>query len=99
MPLKIGVPRETAAGEKRVATVPDDALIETMRFFVERMKLVVEPTGCLALAAVRKLAATEPERVYGRRIGVIVSGGNVDPERFTELLRTFPAADLPTVVS
>ena len=59
----------------RVATVPDDALIETMRFFVERMKLIVEPTGCLAAA----VAFTGAVPVEGKRVGVIISGGNVDP--------------------
>lgn len=59
----------------RVVTVPDDALIETMRFFIERMKLVVEPTGCLAAAA----AFTGAAPVEGKRVGVIISGGNVDP--------------------
>ena len=58
-----------------VVTVPDDALVEAMRFFVERMKLVVEPTGCLAAAA----AFTGAVPVEGKRVGVIISGGNVDP--------------------
>ena len=59
----------------QVVTVPDDALIEAMRFFVERMKLVVEPTGCLATAA----ALSGTVAVEGKRVGVIISGGNVDP--------------------
>jgi threonine dehydratase len=46
------------------------------------MKIVVEPTGCLGFAAVRKLAA----QLHGRRIGVIVSGGNIDLGRFASLL-------------
>lgn len=66
----------------RVLTVPDASLVDTMRWFAERMKLVVEPTGCLGAAAVRdQLVALE-----GRRIGVIVSGGNVDIERYARLL-------------
>jgi threonine dehydratase len=57
-------------------------LVEAMRFFANRMKLVVEPTGCLPAAAVfqRKID------VRGKRIGVLVSGGNIDPTRFAELL-------------
>lgn len=57
-----------------VITVTDAELIWAMRFFAERMKLVVEPTGCLAAAAVftRKLD------IAGKRVGVILSGGNVD---------------------
>jgi len=65
-----------------VVKVSDANLVEAMRFFANRMKLVVEPTGCLAAAAVfqRKIDAR------GKRIGVLVSGGNIDPARFAELL-------------
>jgi threonine dehydratase len=58
-----------------VVTVTDAQLVLTMRWFAQRLKLLVEPTGCLAAAAVlqRKLPM-----VPGSRIGVIVSGGNVD---------------------
>jgi threonine dehydratase len=62
-------------------TADDLQLVECMRFFASRMKLIVEPTGCLALAAAR--AATAAQR--GRRVGVIISGGNVDLERFSQL--------------
>jgi threo-3-hydroxy-L-aspartate ammonia-lyase len=55
-------------------TVTDAELIETLRFVWERMKLVVEPTGVLGLAA----AFCRHVDVAGRRVGVIVSGGNVD---------------------
>ncbi|WP_372425545.1 threo-3-hydroxy-L-aspartate ammonia-lyase [Salinarimonas chemoclinalis] len=64
-----------------VVTVPDAALVETMRFFAERMKQVVEPTGCLAAAAA--FAAGD---LAGARVGVIVSGGNVDLARFAALI-------------
>ncbi len=57
-----------------ILTVSDAELLSTMRFFAERMKMVVEPTGCLAAAA----AFAAAPRWQGRRIGVIVSGGNVD---------------------
>jgi threonine dehydratase len=53
-----------------------------MRFFAARMKIVVEPTGCLGFAAARKMAA----RLAGQRIGIIVSGGNIDSGRFARLL-------------
>ena len=65
-----------------IFTASDAELIEAMRFFATRMKMVVEPTGCLGFAAARKQA------VKGQRIGVIVSGGNVDMARFSELLAT-----------
>ena len=57
-----------------IVTVSDAEIVEAMRFLWERMKLVVEPTGALAAAAV--LAARVPVR--GQRVGIILSGGNVD---------------------
>jgi threonine dehydratase len=65
-----------------VLTVTDQQLVSTMRFFAERMKMVVEPTGCLAAAA----ALEGGLDVRGRRIGIIVSGGNIDVDRYAELL-------------
>jgi threonine dehydratase len=65
-----------------VVTVSDAQLVAAMRFFVERMKIVVEPTGCLAAAAA--LDAAVP--VAGRRVGVILSGGNVDPKALARYL-------------
>ena len=53
-----------------------------MKFFAERMKMVVEPTGCLAAAAV--LQNVVPVR--GARVGVIISGGNVDLPAYGKLL-------------
>ncbi|MBB5392736.1 MULTISPECIES: threo-3-hydroxy-L-aspartate ammonia-lyase [unclassified Herbaspirillum] len=57
-----------------ILTVSDEELVACMRFFAERMKMVVEPTGCLAFAAARKHRA----QLQGKRVGVIVSGGNID---------------------
>jgi threonine dehydratase len=57
-----------------MVSVPDAALIEAMRFVWERMKLVVEPTAVLGLAALM----TGRVNVEGKRVGVILSGGNVD---------------------
>jgi len=65
-----------------IVTVPDAALIAAMRFFAERMKLVVEPTGCLAAAA----AFTGAVPVEGKRVGVIISGGNVDLASFARFI-------------
>jgi threonine dehydratase len=62
--------------------VSDAALVEAMRFFAERMKLVVEPTGCLAAAA----AFTGAVPVEGKRVGVILSGGNVDLASFARFI-------------
>jgi threonine dehydratase len=57
-----------------IVTVTDPQIVEAMRFLWERMKLVVEPTGALATAGV--LAG--PIDVRDRRVGIILSGGNVD---------------------
>ena len=57
-----------------MATVDDPTLLKTMFYLWERLKLVVEPTGALAAAAA--LEGTTP--IQGRRVGVILSGGNVD---------------------
>jgi threo-3-hydroxy-L-aspartate ammonia-lyase len=65
-----------------IRTASDAELVEAMRFFAARMKLVVEPTGCLGFAAARQLG----DAARGKRIGIILSGGNVDIARFCELL-------------
>ena len=65
-----------------VVTVPDAALVEAMRFFAERRKMLVEPTGCLAAAA----AFSGAVDCRGKRVGVILSGGNVDLARFAALV-------------
>ena len=65
-----------------VHTVSDAQLIRTMRFFAEAMKIVAEPTGCLAAAAVLERTID----LAGRRVGVIISGGNVDLKRYGQWL-------------
>jgi threonine dehydratase len=65
-----------------ILTATDAQLVEAMRFFVERMKIVVEPTGCLGFAAARHAGLD----LKGKRVGIIVSGGNVDVARFAQLL-------------
>ena len=65
-----------------IVTVTDAQLVQAMRFFAERMKLVVEPTGCLAFAG----ACHAGLPLAGRRVGVIVSGGNVDLQRYAGLI-------------
>ena len=66
----------------RIVTVTDPQLIRTMQFFAQRLKQVVEPTGCLAAAAL--LEGVEDWR--GARVGVILSGGNVDLPRYAGFL-------------
>jgi threonine dehydratase len=65
-----------------VLTATDAELVECMRFMAARMKLLVEPTGCLGLAAARKMKAD----LRGKRVGVLLSGGNVDLARFCSLV-------------
>jgi threo-3-hydroxy-L-aspartate ammonia-lyase len=65
-----------------ILTATDAELVEAMRIFATVMKIVVEPTGCLGFAAVRDLAA----QLRGQRVGVIISGGNIDLDRFASLL-------------
>ncbi|MBK6862244.1 MAG: threo-3-hydroxy-L-aspartate ammonia-lyase [Ideonella sp.] len=71
-----------------IVTASDDQLVEAMRFFAERMKIVVEPTGCLAFAGARHAGID----LVGRRVGIIVSGGNIDLARYAALLAAEPAA-------
>lgn len=58
----------------KMVTVPEQGIISTMLFLWERMKIVVEPTGALAATALLENIITAP----GKRVGVIISGGNVD---------------------
>jgi threonine dehydratase len=100
-PLRISVPNTIADGAqtqqvgqltfpilqahvKNIVTVTDAQLCRQMRFFAERMKMIVEPTGCLAAAAVMHKVVD----VAGARVGVIVSGGNVDVDVFSSLAGT-----------
>jgi threonine dehydratase len=70
---------------KGIVTASDEELVQAMRFFAERMKIVVEPTGCLGAAALLSRVAGLPD-LRGRRVGVILSGGNVDVRRYAEFL-------------
>ncbi len=64
-----------------VVTVTDEQMVDAMRFAFERLKLVLEPSGAVGLAAVRDGVVEAPS------IGVILSGGNVAADRFASLLR------------
>ena len=74
-----------------IVTVSDAELVSAMKFFASRMKMVVEPTGCLAAAAVFEKKID----VRDKKVGVLISGGNVDlagranqPQQSTESDRT-----------
>jgi threo-3-hydroxy-L-aspartate ammonia-lyase len=66
-----------------VLITSDDTVLEAMRFAFERMKLVIEPSGACALAALM----THRHWFAGERVGVTLSGGNVATDRFNELTR------------
>ncbi|MEY3664691.1 MAG: hypothetical protein RLZZ153_873 [Pseudomonadota bacterium] len=65
-----------------IVTVSDDALVRTLQRLAAQLKIVVEPTGCLAAAALLEGIV----KVGGQRVGVILSGGNADPVRFGQYL-------------
>jgi len=67
-----------------IITATDAELIETMKFFASRMKMIVEPTGCLSTAAAFGGGHVSAE---GKRVGVIISGGNIDLDRFAQMVR------------
>lgn len=68
-------------GVTDILTVSEESIIQAMRFIWERMKLVVEPSGCVPLAALWEYSKNREafaRRFKGKRIGIILSGGNVD---------------------
>jgi threonine dehydratase len=69
-----------------IHTVNDAQLVDSMRFYAERMKMLVEPTGCLSLAA----ALQAGDSLHGKKVGLIVSGGNIDMARFSQLMMAYP---------
>lgn len=98
-PVKVAVPRTLADGQQtasvgrlplevalarvdRAVGVADEEIVVAMRLLFERLKLVVEPSGASALAAVLSGRID----VRGLRVGVTLSGGNVDAERFARLM-------------
>jgi threonine dehydratase len=65
-----------------VVTVSDDQIVDAMRLAFERLKLVVEPSGACALAAL----TSGTLRLPGQRVGVVLSGGNIDSRAFAALV-------------
>lgn len=85
--LQVDAPGElTFAVNRRlvdeVLLADDDEIIAAMRLLFERAKTVVEPSGAIGLAAILR----NPARFAGRRVGVVLTGGNVDSERFAALV-------------
>lgn len=67
---------------ERIVLVSEEEIVAALRLLMERMKIVVEPSGAVALAAILK----EKEAVAGKRVGIILSGGNVDLKTLVSLL-------------
>ena len=84
--LTFGIAREHGC---RVVTVSDAELNEAVAFAFERMKLVVEPSGAAAIAA---LMHHRIPNAAGKRIGIIISGGNADPAKFAAIVNGAGAA-------
>lgn len=97
--VKIDVPRTIADGAQTqqlgaltfgvirrdvtdILTATDAQLVDAMKFYATRMKMVVEPTGCLSLAGAQHGGVD----LKGARVGILISGGNVDLGRFAELV-------------
>ncbi len=91
--LQAVVPGELAFDVNRrlldgVVTVSDDDMVAAIAFAVDRMKVVLEPSGAVALAAVLNARAQVPS---GSRVGIILSGGNVGSARLAQLLVARPS--------
>lgn len=65
-----------------IFTVTDEQLKDELKFYAQTMKLIVEPTACLSIAGVRNCGLD----LKGKRIGVIVTGGNVSIDRYAQLI-------------
>ena len=70
-----------------IATVTDEEIVDAMTFLFDRLKLVVEPSGAVGVAALLSGRLAAP----GAQVGVVISGGNVGAARFAELVSTSPA--------
>lgn len=68
---------------KEVRTVSDDEVLRAMRFVLLRLKILIEPTGAVALAL---LLSGRLGDLRGKRVGVVLSGGNVDPAMLAEIV-------------
>ncbi len=77
--LTFPIVRETVAD---ILLVSDDEMVETLTWMLERMKILIEPSGAAAAAAVRHRKAD----LRGLKVGVVLSGGNVDLARLSEFI-------------
>ncbi|MEQ8845235.1 MAG: pyridoxal-phosphate dependent enzyme [Phycisphaerales bacterium] len=70
----------------RFVTIEEDEIVAAVRLGMDRLKLVLEPSGALGIAALVRLVHEEPGLLAGKRVGVILSGGNIDLEAIAEML-------------
>lgn len=68
-----------------IVLVEEEEILHAMKLMWERMKIVVEPSGAVPLAALMRLAREKPE-LKGKKVGIIISGGNVDASVFFDKL-------------
>jgi threonine dehydratase len=71
-----------------ILTATEAQILAAMELIYSRLKLVVEPSGAVGLAA----ALANRERLAGLRVGIVLSGGNVDPSRLGEFFSSKPAS-------
>ena len=69
-----------------IITVTEEQIIDAMKFYWERMKLVVEPSGAVPLAGILS-GSIESQLIKNKRIGIIISGGNIDLSDFFSTLK------------
>ncbi|CAN5536964.1 threonine/serine dehydratase [soil metagenome] len=70
-------------GLKNIVEVPEEKIVEAVKLYFGLANLKCEPTGALSLAAI----LTEPDRFTGKKVCVVVSGGNVDPAVYSAILQ------------
>jgi len=69
-----------------ILQVSDDDLVECMKFFGERCKMIVEPTGCLGLSGLKQLIK-EGKIKDGDKVGCVLTGGNIDLLKYSDLIQ------------
>ncbi len=74
-----------SSGVKRVFTVSDTDICRAMSLFWKEMRMTIEPSSATVIAAI----ANHPEVFHGKKVGAIVSGGNIDPAAWVSLLEQF----------
>lgn len=75
------------SGVSRVLTVSDDEIRAAMRLFWQMLKVLIEPSSATVIAAIRR----HPELFADRKVGAVITGGNIPPPDWLELTRAAPA--------